>query len=55
MQVKVKQDCKGFLGGKLRKQGESFELGDNKFSDTWMIKTEEKAKPAAKKTQKRSD
>lgn len=55
MQVKVKQDCVGFFGGKLRKEGEIFELGDNKFSESWMEKLEDKAKPEVVKRTKRSE
>lgn len=55
MLVKVKQDCVGFIYGKLRKEGETFILEDEKqFSKNWMIELKED-KPVVKKSVKQSD
>lgn len=41
MQVKVKSGKVGFIGGKLRNEGEVLKIEESQFSSNWMEKLEE--------------
>jgi len=42
--VKVKATQKGYLGGKLRKEDDTFKVNEKEFSEKWMEKVDGRKK-----------